>query len=508
MKKVILFSIMSILSICCMAGRMKKEEAKAIAVSVLNTDKVAVAREGSGYCVIKSKDTAGYVIIKMDTNASRQIIGFSRSSYWKEEEMPPSLLEWLDGLEKEEFEREEVSEGKAYNSKNMLYQSDGKHDIEPLLTCHWHQTSPYNDLAPIIEDGHIKTVAGCVAIAAAQIVYYWRRDNPAATRFNTPTYPYGKAPVTMSIPAGTPNNWELIKDSYTKEDSEESRAAAAQLCYVVGTQSYLDYGSETGGSIRDAATAIYLQYNLAFTNLSKENVTQDQWTHIIDNELNNGRPVMCSGNAGGSSGHAFVLDGYDSTMDLYHFNLGWGGSGDGYYAIDDTPEAFGGYYRSQSIVYNISPKKRNIQQSVTADVIKGQTNAIVNITNGSTLVTCRRMLFISKERKNPEKASDAAWHSETIENDGEEKIITLPMPEEYEGSKVYITLTDENLSILGQTEAKVIKTMKTVGDANNIVNYHLGAEPEDFDKQAADVNGDGKITIADANLVVNKFLGN
>lgn len=48
----------------------------------------------------------------------------------------------------------------------------------------------------------------------------------------------------------------------------------------------------------------------------------------------------------------------------------------------------------------------------------------------------------------------------------------------------------------------------TMADANAIVNYFLAAEkPEGFDETVADVNGDGGITMADANAIVNMFLG-
>ena len=47
----------------------------------------------------------------------------------------------------------------------------------------------------------------------------------------------------------------------------------------------------------------------------------------------------------------------------------------------------------------------------------------------------------------------------------------------------------------------------SIGDANDIVNYFLGMAPKGFVFEAADVNGDGMITIDDANQVVNMFLG-
>ncbi len=51
----------------------------------------------------------------------------------------------------------------------------------------------------------------------------------------------------------------------------------------------------------------------------------------------------------------------------------------------------------------------------------------------------------------------------------------------------------------------------TMADANAVVNYFLADETskpaEGFNIDAADVNGDGSITMADANAIVNKFLG-
>jgi hypothetical protein len=50
----------------------------------------------------------------------------------------------------------------------------------------------------------------------------------------------------------------------------------------------------------------------------------------------------------------------------------------------------------------------------------------------------------------------------------------------------------------------------TMADANAIVNYFLAVDKstiENFDVTAADINGDGEISMADANAAVNIFLG-
>lgn len=48
----------------------------------------------------------------------------------------------------------------------------------------------------------------------------------------------------------------------------------------------------------------------------------------------------------------------------------------------------------------------------------------------------------------------------------------------------------------------------TIADANAIVNHFLGNQTENFNEVAADVDGDGVVTIADANAIVNIFLNN
>lgn len=45
-----------------------------------------------------------------------------------------------------------------------------------------------------------------------------------------------------------------------------------------------------------------------------------------------------------------------------------------------------------------------------------------------------------------------------------------------------------------------------VEDANMLVNYVLGLNPEGFEKAVADVDGDGKISVSDANAIVNVYL--
>lgn len=55
----------------------------------------------------------------------------------------------------------------------------------------------------------------------------------------------------------------------------------------------------------------------------------EQWEAKMRTELDAGRPILYSADEA-SSGHAFICDGYNSDG-MFHFNLGWYGTCDGWY---------------------------------------------------------------------------------------------------------------------------------------------------------------------------------
>ena len=419
--------------------------------------KCVVVKKTAAYSIYQNVEGEGFSIVAHDNNGNVRLLGYSTGSSWKEDEMPDALKDWLKGIETFRL------------NATVSLQSD-RIDVAPLLTSHWHQTSPYNDLAPVIEDGNVKTVAGCVAIAAAQVVYYWRKDNPDALLKDTPVYPYGKAPVTYSIPKGTPNNWELIQDSYDNTSTEESRAAVAQLVYAVGTGSYLDYGSSTGGQISQAKTAVYSQYRLLGTNAVKSEYTQEEWEQLLYSELLAKRPMTYSGNAGGSDGHAFVIDGYDAANNLFHINFGWGGSGDGYYTVDDVSGA-GGYCGGQACVYNMRPKNRNIASSfklASADMLAGNVDIQFTFVNNSTLPIEDLFVYDASQPADVVTPTPIASLETTIDNDGTVNTRTIKIPvADFEGN-MQIKLTDRYSYTLATFTLDLATDVSPVGVDNKV----------------------------------------
>jgi len=106
--------------------------------------------------------------------------------------------------------------------------------------------------------------------------------------------------------------------------------AVATLMYHCGVAVEMDYASTSSASwLQTAPLCNYFSYSpnmhIAYADL----YTQPQWITLLKNEIDEGRPMIYSGQPHDTlplPGHAWVVDGYDDS-DFFHFNWGWGSSG-------------------------------------------------------------------------------------------------------------------------------------------------------------------------------------
>ncbi|NJK98019.1 MAG: hypothetical protein HC905_26710 [Bacteroidales bacterium] len=86
-------------------------------------------------------------------------------------------------------------------------------------------------------------------------------------------------------------------------------------------------------------------------------MTSDEiWRTYIRTELDNKRPVYYAG-SGAAGGHAFVCDGYDaSNPTKFHFNWGWSGSNNGYFALSALNTTNGSFNEFNRIIIGIKPR--------------------------------------------------------------------------------------------------------------------------------------------------------
>lgn len=409
----------------------------------------------SPYYIYSRGEGQGYVIVAGD-DCIPSIIGYTESGDFDASNLPPALQDMLDyyAAAVENAQVNGTNAPKRYNAP-MRAAADRK-DIKPLTTSHWHQSGPYNDICPNRVDNGAKAMVGCVATAASQILYYWRKDLPSTLQSTTPTYSYGNAHPSVSFPKGTPVKWDLMCDKYGSEP-QEYKTAVAEFCYCVGTATWLTYadgtGTATSGNIEKIPNTFSSFFGMNGGSVRyRDSYSQENWTQLIYDELIKGRPVMYTGQSASQGGHAVYIDGYQKTNDLMHFNFGWGGQGDGYYTTDQE-KGMNGFNGSQSCLVGAFPKKWNMSSSINspAHVYANIENEFtISIENNSTLSFCGAYIFASTSSAKPTAIKNAKSSNTTIVipvgGKASFKLTAKPTSER----TWYFTITDENLNILAQ----------------------------------------------------------
>ena len=231
-----------------------------------------------------------------------------------------------------------------------------------MITTTWNQSPYYNNRCPYDNNYAEKTVTGCVATATAQVMKYW--GHPSTGR-GSHSYSSNYGVLSANFGATT-YNWSAMPTSLNSYSSSSQINAVATLMYHVGVAMEMDYGvSATGGSgafttsrgdvnypSAENALVNYFKYSSSLYGVSKENFTDSQWKTMLKTELNASRPIIYSGRDE-SGGHCFVCDGFNNS-DQFHFNWGWGGYCDGYYAVGALNPAPGGTGGNATYTFNIS----------------------------------------------------------------------------------------------------------------------------------------------------------
>ncbi len=217
--------------------------------------------------------------------------------------------------------------------------------VPPLLTCLWNQNSPYNVLSP--EDpmgpgGH--ALAGCVATAMSMVMYYWRYPLQGTGSHGYYWDPYGYISADFGA---TEYNWEQMMD-----EMDPAYTDIALIQFHCGVAVEMMYGASGSGAYSwDVPPAIenYFSYSQSSQYKSKDDFSQNDWTELLKNQIDEKQPMYYSGFSEGG-GHAFVCDGYDDS-DYFHFNFGWSGSSNGFYTLYEV----GGFNSGQGAVINFVP---------------------------------------------------------------------------------------------------------------------------------------------------------
>ena len=294
--------------------------------------RLAYTAQREHFYVFDRDDCNGFVVVAGDDRLP-QVLGYSERGHFAASQLPPSLQYWMHEMDRQ---------------ITYLLEHDGvaaqlpiKHDtaVGPLMTTTWNQDSPYNDLCPTYSDNNgntLRCVTGCVATAFAQVMNYHQWPDVGTGSHSYECEVNGSTVTELSADFSQSHyRWDLMLDNYDDSSSVESCAAVAKLMSDVGISMDMGYGSSSGASEATAMKAMtqYFKYNEHCYLVNRDYYSVAEWDQMLVDEITAGRPIVYCGYAFSNneiSGHAFVLDGFD-TDGYFHVNWGWGGNSDGYF---------------------------------------------------------------------------------------------------------------------------------------------------------------------------------
>ena len=271
----------------------------------------------------------------------------------------------------------------------------------PLLTCNWDQEAPYYNQCKF---GNYQCLTGCPATSASMVFYFWKY--PTAATPAVPGYKstisyssYGSTSYTHSALPSTTFDWANMLDDYTGSYTTAQGTAVATLMRYVGQAEHMGYGtSSAGGSgvsvdsvsnIRNAFT--FFGYDSSTTRFVKKTsaysggstlYTDTQWASLIQEEMAAGRPIVFCAVSSNAGGHAFNVDGYNSSTNKYHINFGWSGSGNAWCSLNAFGYSSYNFNVYQQMVIGIQPPSGS---SATPTLTVSPTSLSFSTTTGTSV---------------------------------------------------------------------------------------------------------------------------
>lgn len=227
------------------------------------------------------------------------------------------------------------------------------------LKTNWTQNYPYNDLCPIDPVTMVRSLAGCPAVAMAQIVNFHQTTNN--THFNDDDDYYHNYAgrqywidddyATYDFPSYPELNdyLDTLNSHYANNTglTNQDMAALTFACGVACKQVFTSQVSGTFG-VNQAFDA-YMRFG--FTEASLLDESSFNVYKRIQQNIKDTLPVhLAVVDVNWTVGHNVVIDGYN-TNEYFHLNFGWGGSSNGWYLLP------------QEIPYNL-----NVIEGVVVDI--------------------------------------------------------------------------------------------------------------------------------------------
>ena len=293
----------------------------------------------------------GYVLMSAD-DAVRPILAYSANGTFPTDNIPPQVQAlvqpYADIVEKaRQNNLPQHPEWKKLLSDNAI-QPKPRTSVSPLVTARWGQRYYYNTLCPNDPNWDQPCITGCVATAMAQIMHYWQWPEHGWGQHEY-VWCLNYVPVeTLSEQFDTVYyQWNQMPDVYDSLSTDAEIYAVSRLMYDCGVAVNMNYSFFVSGALMwvnnapwspsaGQALRIHFRYHPMLQHVKRDYYTDSEWLDLMKAELDAGRPILYAAYAAAGAslgGHAFVADGYDEDERL-HFNFGFDGECDGFFAID------------------------------------------------------------------------------------------------------------------------------------------------------------------------------
>ena len=317
---------------------------------------------GPSFYVVNFNDE-GFVIVAGDDRV-QPILAFSNEGAFVAENMPAHIRFFLDGyteeiqyiVDNQQYVDQIVQQQwETLLSDAIPAQKDGDVVVGPLLGDNrWNQTRYYNDLCPADASGNSAygghAAAGCGAIVMGQVMRYWQFPKTGMGSHSYNSNNYGSLSANFGA---TTYDYENMPDRLTAASHPDSCVlAVATLLYHCGVAVNMNYGpaaSVCNSNKIVSALPTYFRYPATVRYIERGSLPLATWLNYLKGELDEGAPFMYGG-SGNYGGHVWTCDGYRDD-DYFHFNWGWGGQQNGFFALTNCSSY--GFNSNHAIIIGI-----------------------------------------------------------------------------------------------------------------------------------------------------------
>lgn len=341
-------------------------------------DQMELVLSTEAYYVFNIGQT-GFVVISSD-DSFRPVVGYSAEGAFPTENPSPEMMYYLNSLSQNRqaiLRTAVVPDAQVREEWNALLNGEKmapRNDLRSsfyLVQTRWNQGSPYNKFCPRAE-GEGRAYAGCVATAMSQVMNYWKYPTHGYGQHSYVHYKYGELSADFSTAT---YDFDMMPNGIGDTSPVENIDPIAMFMYHCGIAVDMGYDPSGSGAYSEDVPEAVLKY-FGYSNCCRihyrDSYSLKEFQNILKDQFELGWPCYYSGSDSDQNvGHAFVCDGYDEN-DLFHFNWGWSGSGDGFFAIDELNVSGYAFNGGQAVLTNFVPTEVFMHTAKAPDFFKAE----------------------------------------------------------------------------------------------------------------------------------------